>query len=431
MKLIKRLFSFKYIFILPVAFAILFLFVSNVEIKGVGLTSRYVTVIVLMLGLFNVLSSKLLINKGVVCFFYFYFLFLLWAIFISLLNVDLVDRLFVPAFSVFLVIVSSYLIVVQLSLKIKKETIFLLLLYIFLIHSIFTVISFLSYDFKELTLGFIVKNGNIDILESFRGSGILSAEGATVSLFLSSGFFLSLYLYLNSENKYSNFYACFFYIIIILAGVFVSGRTGFISFLIALSFVFVYSLRNVLKFKINRKMPFFFVFFPVALFLGGCFFYVIYQQSGGGQTAWGADNLEAAIKWFSSEGDINNNNSTVMILLREHVVINENLWSLLFGDPEFLAGSSNHTDIGYLRIINNFGIIGFIMYYGAFFSLFLVVVNNAKIILDKFFITFLFINYVVLEFKEPFLGKLITVAPLLLICFVILEQNRKEKIRAY
>ncbi|MCS0370528.1 hypothetical protein ND922_16080, partial [Vibrio diabolicus] len=157
----------------------------------------------------------------------------------------------------------------------------------------------------------------------------------------------------------------FFGIALLLIAMFLSGRTGFVVFaVLVMTFCLFYIIKdnfNTINKVFVKRMAFMFIVFPLAFY----FFHIIYGVvfSGGTETVWGEDKLSAVTRWVLSETEAET--STFSFLYDNHIVINTNWYGFIFGDPDFLASYERHTDIGYLRTFNDFGIVGFILYYVA------------------------------------------------------------------
>ncbi|MEZ8991463.1 hypothetical protein AB6E89_19735 [Vibrio breoganii] len=294
---------------------------------------------------------------------------------------------------------------------------------VYVAQAITVVLFFLSPLFKDFILNNFVDASNIDFLISFRSRGI-SASGATVSVYLSFGFFYFLYLIGTAKSRNLISYS-FIGIGLLLIAMFLSGRTGFLVFLVLVITFFIFFLIENGFTLINRdfikRMFVLIIVLPLVFYL----FYVTYGIvfSGGATTVWGEDKLSVVTKWVLDESD--SDTSTVNFLLENHLLINTIWPDFLIGNPDFLSSYDKHTDIGYLRVLNDFGLVGFILYYSSLFVLFITsIMNNSK--LSKFLLVGLMFCLFFVEAKEPFFHKHTIVVSYLFVVLLFGLRYKKE-----
>lgn len=412
-------------YILTVLF--LFVFISNLNVVTVGTISRYMWFLIAILSLFLFMTKKqftITIRKGFLCFLSCYAAFLFWASFSYLRSNVPLDAAF--SYITLVVILLSMFFVVRLLLNsFSFKSIVIMMSSIYVLQAATVILFFLSPTFKSFILNNFVDASNIDYLVSFRSRGI-SASGATLSVYLSFGFFYLLYLIGFEKRRIIAFYS-FFGIALLLIAMFLSGRTGFVVFaVLVMTFCLFYIIKdnfNTINKVFVKRMAFMFIVFPLAFY----FFHIIYGVvfSGGTETVWGEDKLSAVTRWVLSETEAET--STFSFLYDNHIVINTNWYGFIFGDPDFLASYERHTDIGYLRTFNDFGIVGFILYYVALLILFVTSILHNKG-LSKYLLIGLTVSLFIIEGKEPFFHKHTIVASYIFLTFLFGLKSKKELI---
>ena len=398
-------------------FIFLFVYLSSLVIKGIGFISRDLWVLILLLFfLRQITKEKSIIFIDFRWFLFFYCLFIIWAGLNYVFSLQSINNL-VPYITYLILFLSLVYLIKFLIKKLGKDKLFSFILCIYLIHAILIVASFLLPGLKIYLNILFPFEGNIDIT-AVRVRGILSAEGATVALFLTFGFFIIFWKLLKHRAVSLNLYS---YMFILFLGVLFSGRTGLLIISIYLIMIFVFLTpklkprKTIVKFY--SLMPFIAGFF-ILLFI---YIYNKIKTFTPLNTAWGADALQSILKWVMKEKS--SESSTINILLSKHLIINNNFWGLLFGDPNFLT-FGNSTDIGYLRKINDFGLIGAFLYYFSIFILFFKTFHISKGF-ERYLVFILTIVMFLSEFKEPFMYKLV-IAPSYLTLLLIIYFSNKD-----
>lgn len=333
----------------------------------------------------------------------------------SYMNSDVPVRNAVPYLTFFIIFISTIFITKKLLVRFSFDNIILILSTIYLIQACTVLLFFFNAPFKIWVLNNFIDLTNIDYEVSIRSKGI-SGSGASISLYMSLGLFYLLYLIGCSKNKLVIAYS-FFGIALLIIGVFLTGRTGFVfSFILIASFVSYYLIESGVL-RIRKDFLLYSFLFLVVLPLGFYLFKSIYEIifSTGNNTKYGVDQLSAITDWVFKESS--GESSTIKILIDHHLVINSDFVGFIFGNPDFLYDDSHSTDIGYLRTLNDFGIIGFALYYSSLFVLFM-----TPVLCNKGFARFMLVGLMsclfIAEVKEPFLFKHLIVTSYLFIVFL-------------
>ncbi|MCD9504139.1 hypothetical protein GLP37_18360 [Photobacterium phosphoreum] len=408
-----------------IATIFLFFFISNINIIGIGPTSKYMWVLISLISIvFFVFNKNIIINKnkGFLIFISLYTAFIFWMLFAYLRSDVSLDSSF-SYLTLFLIYISTFFVIKILLARFSFENVIIMLSVVYVVQALSVILFFLNPLFKSWILNTISDSSNIDYLVSVRSKGI-SGSGANISVYLSIGFFYLLYLIGTVKRKSIVIYS-FFGVSLLLLAIFLSGRTGFVIFgLLIFSFSLFYLIDGKFT-RINKKFFIYSSSFLIILPLAFYFFSFLYGIvfSGGSETIWGDDKLTVVTNWVFSESNMNT--STIKFLIDHHIVINGNWIDLVFGNPDFLASSDNHTDIGYLRMINDFGIIGFVLYYFSLFILFITpIFSNEKI--SKYMLVGLMVSLFFVEAKEPFLHKHLILSSYLF-AFLVFGVNYKKK----
>ncbi len=385
-------------------FFILFFAIYQIQFSFFPLnTKRLLILITLSLSLFIFNNLKhALTNKIFLQFTFIYLFFIMYITFIHGFKGNLNTSLLEESIGFFItsiiggVFISSALI----SLKITRIDLLKALQFVFLVQSIFILLSFISPSFKNVVSFYIPYSEASNITdESFRARGVSNSSGAGLSLLQSFGLFISAYLYTRSKSSlYSTYLIISFSIITI--SLMTVGRTGLLS-LVLIPFIFTLNSKKTFKFIL---------ILPVMLIFAFSLFKISYSLlSGGIETPYGTDVFDRMQSWVFDEVSIQNGNietDTVSVLLSSHLVFSSDPYTRFFGDPNLWAGDLRlKGDIGYIRIFNSTGIIGFTIYYAMFMFLFAYLILSSTNKTEKRFFFMLAIFLMLTEFKEPFLFK--------------------------
>lgn len=361
----------------------------------------YQIVIIIMITYFLINKKHFYLEVKLKHFFFFYVIVFAYILFNYYIN-NFEDITLVKKWIIFLLksFIGVYLLL--LILKAYKysfmEMIYFLQIIIF-IHASLMLIYFFNVDFKEWTLNFIPQTGgNIDHITSYRSRGIVSSSGATLSLFQSFGLLFTVYLV--SKEKLNWYLTNYFLIsfIIILGSIVVSGRTGLVILPIILLYIILLYFKDLESSKKSIK------FLLLLLLLFTMFISLIYLLNIKIVTL---DSILFLKDWIGSEIKINNGEIQVstLTILSNHWLFPNEPFSWFFGKTVTWEIDRIKTDIGYLRVLNALGILGFIFLYGFILWIFIETIKNLSDYRNKILVLVLCIFLLITEYKEPFLFK--------------------------
>lgn len=398
-------------FFIFLAFIFLCVFLYNLNHVQYGALSRYLWITISLIGVF--LISKIKLKKSAFWFLTLYLFFLIYASLIISSSSGSLTRV-IPYATFLIICFSTYLTISFLLKRLAIKDIAFITLATYLLQAFTVFAFFINPEFKNWVLSSFSDNGNIDYTASVRAKGI-SGGGSTISFFFFFGVLYCFYLINQSSRKFHKLVS-YIAIPIFFVAMLLTGRTGLLFLLISFFIVFCFQSFNILfNLRLNKKtlkLVFLFSFISTIVVT---FLYFSYLKVGGVSTHFGGDALSSILSWVSKEST---GDSTVIVLLSNHLTVNPDLTGLIFGDPNYLLSAKNHTDIGYLRILNDFGLIGFILYYS---SIFILLYGLASNISDRYVKHLAYIMLFILfiaEFKEPYMFKHLIVSSYLFFFFL-------------
>lgn len=273
---------------------------------------------------------------------------------------------------------------------------------IIVIQAVFIVIYFFSWDFKEFTLLFIPEGGNLPALHPYRSRGLTHGAGAKLSALQAIGILFSGYLILK-ERSWKWVILDILAIVILLASVFMTGRTGFLIIPMLLFFYVVYILgKNI----IPKKLLFTGAVLPVITVGGFFLIQFIFQAYMGVDTD--SNVFRNLTRWaFGEFQDLGTTGGsrTIDALIYQHWFFPDEAGLFLFGDPNTYELNRVHSDIGIVRRIFGLGFIGLILTYLFVGNIFVQMVKSIPHFTERLLIVFLGLWLFILEFKEPFVTE--------------------------
>jgi len=214
----------------------------------------------------------------------------------------------------------------------------------------------------------------------------------------------------------------------IVASVMLTGRTGFLM----LPVVAGYFLLNGLKDPASLKRTgLFLLFIPVAIFLG--YLILMYGSTvfpGNEAYAIGGDRFNQLMGWIKSEVSVSSGGleSTTLNILKGQWFFPQDARMVLIGDPATWEVHRIRSDIGWIRLLFGGGIIGSVLFYGAYVAMFLSLYQGSAEYRQKILIALLFAFLLLGEFKEPFLMK-VDVNSYLFILFLYAQLSKTGMLR--
>ena len=361
-------------------------------------------------------------------FIYLYLLLLFWIVISYCFNgfedpymIKKITILFVKS-----ILCSLIFVYIFLKFDISFKNLILYLQIIIFIQALFVILYFFSLDFKNWTLDFIPASGNLDPRVDFRSRGLMNGASATGALMISLGLIFTAYLVVVSELKKFNFFYLSISFLLILTAIFFIGRTGFLI----VPFVGLYFLvLFIYKKEFRNNIKIFTAYLFGYLIIGLIFLSILSYLN---LFSIDLTKFNTVLNWVTNEINFKNGSVEVktLTILSSHWFIPDDIKTLLFGNPSSFDEERISSDIGFIRILYGFGLIGSIIFYGFFIYIFLKMIKKLNKIEEKLIIIILAILFIITEIKEPFLFKVsINSFILLLFLFINLNPlyNKKEK----
>ena len=391
--------------------------------------------IVLLIAIFYVIVDYIKNKKNLFnissefkSFIYLYLLLLFWIVISYCFNgfedpymIKKITILFVKS-----ILCSLIFVYIFLKFDISFKNLILYLQIIIFIQALFVILYFFSLDFKNWTLDFIPASGNLDPRVDFRSRGLMNGASATGALMISLGLISTAYLVVVSELKKFNFFYLSISFLLILTAIFFIGRTGFLI----VPFVGLYLLvLFIYKKEFRNNIKIFTTYLFGYLIIGLIFLLILSYLN---LFSIDLTKFNTVLNWVTNEINFKNGSVEVktLTILSSHWFIPDDIKTLLFGNPSSFDEERISSDIGFIRILYGFGLIGSIIFYGFFIYIFLKMIKKLNKIEEKLIIIILAILFIITEIKEPFLFKVsINSFILLLFLFINLNPlyNKKEK----
>jgi hypothetical protein len=277
---------------------------------------------------------------------------------------------------------------------------------VILLHSIFIILFFISFDFKQLVFNYLPeKVGNLDFTEELTRSRGLNTSGAVLSLMQSFGFMFTAYLISTVKHNSKQFYYLLFSFGIIFISVFITGRTGLLIIPVMIIYLLVILIA---KKKLKKNIIYFLISIPVL----GVVFYFMFKLGyryilGGAVTVHGEDVFDHLVRWVVTEfitRDGNISSKTVQTLFGRMWIFPDSWNVILRGDVTTWDVNRIPSDVGYIRMLFGTGLIGIFLFYTLFLLLFLKIILMSSGIEEKGMFVFLTGFLFIADLKEPFLN---------------------------
>jgi len=272
------------------------------------------------------------------------------------------------------------------------------------VQAVLIILYFVSMDFRQLNLDLVVTHSNLDpLLILNRARGFAGSYGASLGVFQSLGLLFTAYLFSLEEKTVPEILYLLVSFVAVLASVIVTGRTG----LLMVAVVVIYFLLIGRKEPKMRRyvvwllcfMPFSLLIVLLALKFGVEFF------PGNDAHAVGGDRYNQLLSWIFGEVFVKDGSlqSQTLNVLKTHLAFPSSPTMIMFGDPSTWSVHRVYSDIGWIRILFGGGVVGMMLYYGAYVAMFVSLIKNAVIYRQKVLYGLLATFFFVIEFKEPFL----------------------------
>lgn len=340
---------------------------------GLGQLGDVSFLISLLIILYTILQHKLVIPKYLIfcllILIYISIIALLNSLFFDALEVEVGLRAILRPVRVFFLVLSCFCFVKlieekMLSLNIsqhKRLIILVQMLYIIIfLHGLLMCLQFVFPDLRDYIYSYTYAKYQLEFNKMFRMAGLTGAGGAQTSFVQGLGCLLGWFLFFYSSYKYK-VYVLLGNILLIIS-IILSGRTGLIVVFIGFFyFLFLSFFDGTEKLKIRTAHIYlFFVPFVLTMFFIGNI----------------PDFLGDNYKYF--ETAFNRTFKTIMDLfetgsfeddtinaLSKMLIFPDDFLHLLFGKASYLEGNTYYnimTDIGYLRLVWGYGLLGLLMH---------------------------------------------------------------------
>ena len=383
--------------------------------------------IVLLIAIFYVIVDYIKNKKNLFnissefkSFIYLYLLLLFWILISYCFNgfedpymIKKITILFVKS-----ILCSLIFVYIFLKFDISFKNLILYLQIIIFIQALFVILYFFSLDFKNWTLDFIPASGNLDPRVDFRSRGLMNGASATGALMISLGLISTAYLVVVSELKKFNFFYLSISFLLILTAIFFIGRTGFLI----VPFVGLYLLvLFIYKKEFRNNIKIFTTYLFGYLIIGLIFLLILSYLN---LFSIDLTKFNTVLNWVTNEINFKNGSVEVktLTILSSHWFIPDDIKTLLFGNPSSFDEERISSDIGFIRILYGFGLIGSIIFYGFFIYIFLKMIKKLNKIEEKLIIIILAILFIITEIKEPFLFK-VSINSFILLLFLFIHLN--------
>lgn len=268
------------------------------------------------------------------------------------------------------------------------------------IHAVIMILVFIIPTFQNFLYSYVYINevGKEFLELSYRSPGLTTAGGDGLSVFQSISLVFGLYLYLNHKGM-DTLVRMLLYIIsfaVLIISILLSGRTGFVIFAVGAWLIFS---NKILVFSINRKLFFRVLFVLSMLLLIIITLFTFLESSQYSRLFFRAFELVINLV---SHGEISSG-STDDLLTMYFLPDAKN--QLLFGDGNFGRSESLpflHSDVGYVRILFGGGVLGLFILFLPVFIMYLYLYFKVKVVECRFVLNFIFITFVVVNFKVLF-----------------------------
>lgn len=324
------------------------------------------------------------------------------------------------------ILCSLIFVYIFLKFNISFKNLILYLQIIIFIQALFVILYFFSLDFKNWTLDFIPASGNLDPRLDFRSRGLMNGASATGSLMMSFGLIFTAYLAVVSKVKKRYFFYFSISFSLILISIFFIGRTGFLIVpFVGFYFLFIYIYKK--EFRNNIKIFVGYIF--TYLVIGFVFLSILMYLN---LLSIDLTKFNTVLNWVTNEINFQNGSMEIktLTILSSHWFVPDDIKTFLFGNPSSFDEERISSDIGFIRILYGFGIIGSILFYGFFIFVFLKMIQKLEKIEEKLIIIIFAILLFITEIKEPFLFK-VSINSFILLLFLFINfnpsYNKKEK----
>lgn len=365
----------RYFFIL-FTFIAVFNYLYPIAINGIPLDTGEMLHIV---GIFYfLLYKKFLIPQSFLKLFSYTMIMLAIGMITSIINNIFEFSLLKKIISIYLYSFSAILILDLMAKSTKNLTFSTILEYIVsasVIQAIISLFFFFNKEYQDALINFmspdVTRGDFMSTQASFRLIALAKTQYANMAIMYGISFLAMIFLAFSKNSslyKYKIlYYVCL--LIILIAGI-LSARTFFIILIVSITYLFY-----VLYKKRKRKLIFYFIISGIIgliLFLMGIT--SLLDSEYGKTFAW-------AFEWYVNMKDTGTANTGSTEVLRSMYFLPTEMKTWIIGDAIFTTEDGSfykRTDVGYLRNLFYWGIIGSIVFYYIQYKYCKLVFNNAS-----------------------------------------------------
>lgn len=415
---------------------IILLFIFSLKISAIPVNSnRLIVLFLAIIVLFFKADKKLFYSKSIPVVLLSTGLFLAYSLIMFVLTGMQSAEIFANTLIiVFQSMLGAYLIVLLcFDRSYNLEQLLFDVFIILTVQGVFVLLNFLSFPIRELLYIIIppAQESNIsatDIQSLYRVRGLTQGTGAKVSAFLAIGFLISAYFFSAIDLCRRDKRIIIVCLPFILIGILFTGRTGLL--MIPLAFLLYYIILIIRgRFRIKSILPI--ILAPVfTILLYTAFKEIYYLVMNGGIILPNGEELLArwerwAFSEFTSYFSGEEKQLRTGAELVEHIIFPSDIQTWLFGDPTTWSKARISSDIGYIRILFSSGIIGGILYYSVFISIFYLTLCHLQKQSQKFFLSFLLLWLLIIEGKEPMFNFMYFSNLIMLLFFTVIKYRTK------
>lgn len=340
-----------------------------------------------------------------------------WSTFVTLINASYDFSYIKTIIHLTITIVTGIGLIAYFKYKGKQDKIVNYIIVAFIIQSCLQWVFFLFPSFSKL---FNIFRSKSLITNNIKYAGYRGLAISSTGFFgLSSAYGLATILYFTKYNTlFKNYIIKFLAFLLMFSGTFFAGRTGFV----ALPFVFIILLVKIIKnrkqiiSKINIK-----IIILMILFILLCVSVLVITSRIPKFSKMYSYVFEIVNNVFSGKGFVTTSTNKLIKMYDREIPIK----TFFIGDGKYTVineGKTSYymnTDVGYLRKIFYFGIVGTILS----FTLQLILLDAKKKDWQKILI---FLFFVILELKGEIIGISIMINSIILLYTNTLKINEKE-----
>lgn len=344
-----------------ITYVLLFIFLFGPVLNKYGSWADIIFVFSILISLLN--FNQIPLNKIYIPFLTLILLFSFLSVRILLyefLNFSQWLTIALKPFRIIITLFAGYFLAKRIKQQFNERDFVHIIFSVFIcisLHAIIMISQFLNIEFKDFIYSYTTNGEFRSSFEyDFRMGGLSGSSGGSVlSVIQSIGIIILPFLF-KLTKKYLFNILLLILALLILFSIIVCGRSGILCIILFLpiSIYFVVGGAKTLRYLLVTSFVFFFIFIILENYVLDSddkeFFYAFNRT------------FETFIN-FKETGQLEDNTTNVLI---GHILFPD-FSTLLFGDNDALVNTQFErkldSDIGYIRNIFSFGIIGYILYY--------------------------------------------------------------------